>query len=160
MSFLVDIQHDNGGQIEKIMKALDELRNHEVMIGIPDSDGGRKAGDPVSNAELLFIHTNGSPVNNIPPRPVLEPAMKKKQDQISTLLRKATEEALDGDKAGVMNALEIAGIEGQNIARKYFTDSNGWEANTPATVARKGSSRPLIDTGQMRKAITYVVREV
>lgn len=160
MSFLVDIQSAGGETFKKITAALDELHRHEVMIGIPDSDGERKAGDPVSNAELLFIHTNGSPVRGIPPRPVLIPAMKKHQVQIATLLRNATDEALKGDKSGVMAALEAAGIAGQNAARKYFTDSNDWPANAPETVKRKGSARPLIDTGEMRKAITYVVRKV
>lgn len=30
--------------------------------------------------------------------------------------------------------------------------------NAPKTIARKGSSKPLIDTGQLRQSITYVVR--
>lgn len=29
--------------------------------------------------------------------------------------------------------------------------------NRPSTIARKGSSKPLIDTGQLRNSITYVV---
>jgi hypothetical protein len=160
MSFLVDIQRNSGEMFQKITEALDVLNKHEVMVGIPDGGGVREGGDPVSNADLLFIHTNGSPVNGIPPRPVLSPAMEKNQDRISSLLRKAIDQALDGDKVGVMAALENAGLGGQNVARKYFTDSNDWKPNKDATIERKGSSRPLIDTGDMRKAITYVVREV
>lgn len=158
MSFLADIQRMGGEFYEKIVAAMKTLNKHEVMVGIPDGGGGREGG--VSNAELLFIHTNGSPVNGIPPRPVLEPAMKKHQDQVSALLRKGVDAALRGDEAGVMPALEAAGLGGQNIAQKYFTESNGWPANAPATVEQKGSARPLVDTEEMRGAITYVVRGV
>ena len=31
--------------------------------------------------------------------------------------------------------------------------------NAPATVKRKGSSQPLIDTGNLRKSITFVIRD-
>lgn len=159
MGFTVDIQHLNSEAYEKVMAALKILDRHEVMIGVPDDAESRKDG-PISNAELLFIHTNGSPVNGIPPRPVLEPAMKQHKDSVSACLKKGIDAALKGNAAGVMPALEAAGLHGQNISRKYFTEVNGWPANAPQTVERKGSARPLIDTDEMRKSITYVVREV
>jgi hypothetical protein len=34
-----------------------------------------------------------------------------------------------------------------------------FEPNKPATIARKGSDRPLIDTAQLLNSITYVVRK-
>jgi hypothetical protein len=47
---------------------------------------------------------------------------------------------------------------GQNIVRAWFVDpKNGWPENSPITIAAKGSDKPLIDTGELRKAITYVV---
>jgi hypothetical protein len=185
------IRNDVG--LQAVKKALAILKTHEVMVGIPEDTTGRKKakGTPVNNAELLFIHTNGSPANNIPPRPVLEPAIKHNKERISKSYKKAIDAALDGDMGGVLPALDAAGLNGQNIVRKYFTESNGWEKNSDVTVygsneyskdevpvqklkkdgtrrkmpkkpiiKGKGSSRPLIDTGEMRKSITYVVREV
>ncbi len=160
MSFEVEIDHPNDNLIDKIQAAFKAVNQYEVLVGIPDGAGSRKDGSPVSNADLLFIHTNGSPVNRIPPRPVLQPAMNKNSDRIAASMKAVTNAALRGDTAGALTALKKAGLEGQNIAKKYFTDSNGWPPNSPVTVARKGSDRPLVDTGQMRDAITYVVREV
>ena len=34
-----------------------------------------------------------------------------------------------------------------------------WVANAESTIKRKGSSKPLIDTGRLRQSITGVVRE-
>ena len=69
----------NNANYKAITESIAFLKKHEVCIGIPENTEERKdsKGTPVNNAELLFIHTNGSPVNNIPPRPVLEPAIKQ-----------------------------------------------------------------------------------
>ena len=41
----------------------------------------------------------------------------------------------------------------------FENPQNGWPPNSPRTIRRKGSDQPLVDTGEMRKAITYVVRD-
>jgi hypothetical protein len=153
----------NDVNYKAVMDAIAFLKKHEVCIGIPENAAKRKdsKGTPVNNAELLFIHTNGSPVNGIPPRPVLEPAIKRYSERVTDPIKKAVDAAVAGRKRDIMPALEMAGFEGQNVARSYFTDAtNEWPPNNPETIERKGSSRPLIDTDEMRKSITYVVREV
>jgi hypothetical protein len=148
--------------LKAIHEAIAELKRHEVLIGIPEDTSGRKneKGTPVNNADLLFIHTNGSPARGIPARPVLEPAIKNDSERVAEMLKKAIDAAVDGNKAGVLPALEKAGMFGESIVKKWFTNpSNGWAANTPETKKRKGSARPLIDTGEMRKSITHVVKK-
>ena len=149
-----------------IMESIEFIKKHEVLIGIPEDTANRKdkKGIPINNAELLFIHTNGSPIKGIPARPVLEPAIKQdnqNQGNVSNNMKKAIDAALTGNKGAIMQALEITGMEGQNVARDFFTSStNGFAPNKPRTIKQKGSDRPLIDTDEMRKSITYVVREV
>tara|TARA_Y100000004_G_scaffold70614_1_gene79425 strand:+ start:1379 stop:1816 length:438 start_codon:yes stop_codon:yes gene_type:complete len=59
-------------------------------------------------------------------------------------------------------ALKRIGIKILNEVNKNFqrggNDGVAWEANAPATIARKGSSRPLIDTGNLRGSFTFQVR--
>jgi len=147
-----------------VLDAIAFLKKHEVCIGIPENTANRndEKGTPINNAELLFIHTNGSPAKKIPPRPVLKPAIEKNHEQISVQLKKAVDAAVQGRQRDILPALKMAGTEGQNAARDYFTDpTNEWAPNKPETVKRKrDSTRPLIDTDEMRKSITYVVREV
>ena len=153
----------NDAGYKAIIDAVAFLKKHEVFIGIPENTADRKdeKGTPVNNAELLFIHTNGSPIKGIPPRPILEPAIKQNQDRIADSMKKAIDAAVSGNKGAILPALETAGIDGQNIARGFFTSSaNGFAPNHPETIKRKCSDRPLIDTDEMRKSITYVVREV
>lgn len=145
---------------KEVDASMRELHSLEVLVGIPDDNAARSTEKgPVSNAELLFIHTNGSPVRHIPPRPVLEPAIGHHKDEISELLKAAADTALDGNISSVEPVLKKAGMAAQNFARGWFTDSaNGWRENRPGTIQAKGSDRPLIDTGEMRKSITYRVK--
>jgi hypothetical protein len=119
------------------------------------------AGD-VNNAELLFIHEHGSPINKIPARRVLGPSVEAdgNKQAIANELSKSVRSRLAGDKEGAEKNMMRAAIAGQNAARKWFTDPrNGWAPNKPSTVRRKGSSQPLIDTGALRASIVGVVRE-
>lgn len=147
-----------------LKRALSNVAQQEVYIGVPEEKNSER-GEHITNAELLFIHTNGSPVNHIPPRPVLEPAIEANREKLSGMLKAAANLALDGKESAAREQLEKTGMAGQNIARAWFTDPrNGWPENAPSTYKRKlkkGSTvpRPLIDTGEMRKSITYVVRK-
>ena len=116
----------------------------------------------VTNAELLFIHTHGSPINKIPARPVLQPAINAdgNRQKIAAEINGSIRLSLAGDSEGARKKMLRAALAGQNAARGWFTDGrNGWAPNKPATIARKGSDRPLIDTGAMRNSIVGVVRE-
>ena len=136
------------------------MKHHDVLVGVPQENSSRKGGE-ITNAELLFIHSNGSPLNGIPARKVIEPAVEQPEvlESIANELRTAILASLDGRLSGAESGLEKAGTRGENAAKEYFNGANNWPPNSPVTIARKGSSQPLIDTGAMRQAITHVVRE-
>lgn len=116
----------------------------------------------VNNAELLFIHTNGSPINKIPARPVIQPAIEADDNKqaINHEIMESVKANLAGNKEQAEKYMLRAALAGQNAARKWFTDSrNNWAPNTPNTIAEKGSDRPLVDTGALRASIIGVVRE-
>lgn len=161
-------------------KALDanikQASRQAVYVGIPDSSSRVKsdvlrqisgrgrarkatgAAKQVSNAELLWIQSKGSPLKGIPARPVLEPAIEANKQQIAAELAGALRSTLAGNQGEAERYLNRAGMAGRNAARRWFFDPrNGWKKNAASTIARKGSSQPLIDTGAMRNAITYVV---
>ena len=165
----------NGGRVniveekknyEALVKAIKFLKQNEVYIGIADDTTEREeeGTKEITNAELLFIHTNGSPINNIPSRPVIEPAIKNDRDRLSKMMKKAAQLFLKGEKQEAINQLRKVGMRGQNVSRAWFLNpENGWPPNSPAVQAakiRKGANvpRPLIDTGELRKSITYFVK--
>ena len=180
---------ENTKQLLERLKDLDKLA---VYVGIPEEKTARR-GDKVNNAQLLFIHTNGSPLRRIPARPVIEPAIEAPDHkaEIVGYLKGAIQANLDGDKAQTVKLLDRAGQAGEEAARDWFVDPrNGWAPLKWSTILRKSKKmvekqlrpsilmfakeegftlqqyqvlsdamRPLIDTAQMRRAITHVLRE-
>lgn len=145
-------------QLIAVREAIKELKKHDVLVGIPEEKSSREGGK-ATNAELLFIHTNGSPAKGIPARPVLQPAIEHDKERVGEMLGKAVDAATSGNKEQILPALERAGQYGENVCKAWFTNqANGWQPLKAETIERKGSSRPLIDTAQMRKSITHVVR--
>lgn len=170
---------------QKLEAAVRDLLKLDVYVGIPEEKAPRKGSGEISNAQLMFIHTHGSPVRNIPPRPVIEPAIEAEDNKamITDELEAAARMALSGKVPEAMRHLKLAGQTGATAAREWFEDPrNNWSPNAMATVRAKLSKKfkskkkldeamdaylagagemnqILVDTAQMRKAITYVVGE-
>ena len=112
----------------------------------------------------LYILRNGSPAWRIPPRPIIEPAIEDSSDVIAEKLQQALGSFLKADIISGERKLKITGMKAQNIVRAWFVNpKNNWPPNSPATIMMKtkgkgGETKPLIDTGELRKSITYVVR--
>ena len=157
-----------------IRKAMKTLTRQDVLIGVPGDESGREEGDGLNNAELSYIHEFGTEDGRIPPRPHLVPGVKKAQADIA-----------DGDASAVRAGLEKAGLLGQNAVRATFTD-NDWPPLADGTLDAKplrksdtgdvltdrkgrplreksrresGKINPLMDTRQLQKAHTYVIRD-
>ena len=118
----------------------------------------KQADGKINNAQLMYIHTNGSPARGIPARPVIEPALAANKELIGEALNAAADALLAGNAKEAEKAFKSAGQLGANAAKRWFRDPrNGWAENLPSTIKAKGSDRPLIDTGELRRSITYVV---
>lgn len=115
-------------------------------------------GTPYSVAMQMYIHEHGSMAYQAPPRPIIQPAIENSKEDIAELLGNAAKDAAE-DKE-FEGDLSLVGQEARDDVKDWFTNpKNGWPANAPSTIKAKGSDQPLIDTGALRDAISYVVRE-
>lgn len=151
---------DNTAKLFEGVALLGWLR---VSVGIPEDETQRKDGDAIGNAALLYIHENGAPEVGIPARPTLKPGIRNARSEIERRLRLAGEAALAGRPESVRNQFAAAGQAGAS-AVKAMINSNVGPPLAESTLAgrrRRGLRRTntLVDTGQMRNAVTYVVRE-
>lgn len=150
-------------KLKPLVDRLKKLAKTEVYVGITTEnakrDGDYDINNIGNNAELLFILSHGSPLQHIPARPVLEPAVENAKEDIGKSLANASRAALNSDPTAAEDYLNEAGLKAQNAAIKWFENPrNGWAANAPLTIKLKGSNKPMVDTGEMKKSITYVVR--
>lgn len=121
---------------------------------------GMDRGLKYSDAFSLYIQSHGSPLWHSPPRPVLEPAIKANKEKIALQFSKIIKATADGNADAMERAITSTGITAQNACRSWFKDPrNGWPRNDPKTVKLKGSDKPLVDSGELRDSIVYVVRE-
>lgn len=117
----------------------------------------------VTNAELMFVHENGSHLNNIPKRPVLKMAIEYADEN---LLEKIIDKSIysyaeNFDEKDYVNSLKKDAIRIERVARKIIYSNEGiLEPNAPSTVRRKGENHPLFDTGQLARSITCVVSKI
>lgn len=151
---------DRVPQLAKSLKALAETR---VMVGVPGDKTDRKEG-PINNAALMKIHEDGAPEVNIPARPVVHPTISENQATIVAGLKQAGDKALQGDTPGMLKVLNALGLRLQNKMRAKITDGPFAPLSERTLAARRAKGRtgtkPLIDTGQLRRALTYVIRKV
>ena len=157
----VNLKKSSNAPQQQVHEALSRIARSQVYVGIPEGSA-RKDGDQISNAELMYVFSKGSPARGIPARPVLEPAIEASDNKgrIADSLAGAARHYFDGQPAEARAELEQAGQIAENASKRWFTDPrNNWAPNAPSTVKRKGSSRPGMDSGQLRGGITYVVDE-
>ena len=64
-----------------------QFKRDAVLVGIPELDSKRKDDDekpePINNAALLAINEFGSPIQNIPARPVMSIGIRNAQEEIA-----------------------------------------------------------------------------
>jgi hypothetical protein len=159
MKVSVKVVTDN---TELVKRAIRALAGTEVLVGYPEDKDVKRRGNEPSNAELAYIHNFGAPAANIPPRPFLEPGVEKVQEKIGRQLTKTAEAVFDGSAAGVSQGFNAAGLTAQAGIRNYMTngDFEGLKASTLAARKRRRfkGTKPLIETGQLRAAVNYVIR--
>jgi len=147
-------------------KALEGLLKHEVLVGIPASNAARdpEPGESTAatNALIGYVMEYGSPAKNIPARPFLHPGIANAKNDIEVHMKKAGQLALRGKQDEINQELEKVGLIAQASVQRKITEGP-FEPLKPGTLAarrargRTGTS-PLLDTGALRRSISYVVR--
>lgn len=146
----------------RVMVNIRELPSEKLLVGIPAEENAR--GEEIGNAALGFIHENGSPARNIPPRPFLVPGMKDAEPQAVAMLEKPAADALTKGKDALAKGYERAGLVCQAAVKKRIVSQEGFAPLSTRTIAarqRKGykGTKALIRTGQLLNSITYVIRK-
>lgn len=129
---------------------LRELDGVQARIGWFES---AKYPDGTPVAYVAAIHEFGT--TTIPARPFMRPTLTEKRPAWMKLLENGAREVLRGNQSASA-VLELVALKAAGDIRKTIASITS-PPLSPITVARKGNSKPLIDTGQMFQSITGVV---
>ncbi len=88
----------------------------------------------------------------IPARPWLQPGVQSGNAEYLKVIKNTVE-----DGGTLLQALHKVGVIAVSKVQEYMVALRS-PANAPSTIAKKGSSNPLIDTGNLRQSVDYKIQ--
>lgn len=125
-----------------------------VTVGIHSGEGGAPVPGGGTVIDVGTIHEFG--LGDAPERSFIRRWADEDEADHRVTERKMAESIIKGQNTAA-EALEKMGLLFAAEAQKFISDGRATPALDPVTIARKGSSTPLIDTGQLRSSITHKV---
>lgn len=157
-SKVIDIDKGYNRIVNTLRKELDGVT---VKVGVQGTDKAvrRGKGGKIQNTDqplavIAAVHEFG--LNEMPKRSFLRSAYDENKPAINAMVDKIATGAITG--MSVDTAINQLGNVVQGMVQKKIVDGP-FKANAPATIKRKGSDRPLIDTGHLRQSIRYVIEK-
>lgn len=147
---------DNDAQWRKAFANLKQLEKLEVASGILSKDGSEQHSPGITMVDLATVHEFGT--KNIPERSFIRTGYDTHENKIAIEAGKAIDAALlDTNWKAHLNRVGLLNRQGIIDQFKQSGDPK-WTKNAPSTIKRKGSDKPLIDTGRLRQSIHFVIR--
>lgn len=144
---------------EKLLKELKHLKKMQVRVGVQGGEPHKvraEDGKETWGADLVDIAIwNELGTDRIPARPFLGQTV----DQHGAEIQKAAAQLVQKICKGQLDAqssFKQLGVLTVGYVQNQITNGD-FEPNFPSTIRRKGSDHPLIDTGQLRRGISYVI---
>ena len=142
--------------LKDIQKNMDLLSKYKVRVGIM----GRKVHRDdkfETHAEIGAKHEFGA--GGFPARSFLRKPLSRWIEGEDSKKSSKTIFKLFDKSEFLLKFLSSLGVLGvRKVLHAFSTSGDGsWAPNSPVTVGLKGSDKPLIDTGTLRRAIVYMV---
>lgn len=146
--------------LNRIIRTLNkDLDGVVVKVGVQAKDKAvrRGKGGSIRNTDqplavIAAIHEFG--LGDMPQRSFLRSAYDENLPMIDKMIQRVANGSVFG--LGTNAALNKLGNVVQGMVQRKIVDGP-FVPNSPATIKRKKSSKPLIDTGHLRQSIRYVI---
>ncbi len=140
---------------KRIMRSIRAMAGRGASVGIHANEAQRTETGSLSNVQLGVVHEFGAPEAGIPERSFLRSSFDANRRKYETILTKGAKRIAGGRD----RAERVLGIAAEVAVADVINTINAGvpPANAPSTVRRKGSSKPLVDTGQLKASIKPVV---
>jgi hypothetical protein len=150
-----------------ILKEVEKLKSMCVKVGVTEDVGAQTTESGATIAQIASwneLGVMGPPVSQngggkwfIPPRPFLRGFADGKRERTAKTMEKLGG-LVSGGKLTADVAMARLGKYGRSGVKSYIRNGE-FTPNADSTIAKKGSSKPLIDNGALRNSIRYQVIE-
>lgn len=141
---------------DKVIRSAEKTRRPaHVDVGILGSEANEAKEEGLTVGQVAEWAELGL---GQPQRSWLRGWIDTHEDEINDRVDKEMRAVILGERTQDL-ALKRIGVWLQGELQKNIADfpANGFQPNSPDTIAQKGSAVPLIDTGQLRSSITHRV---
>jgi hypothetical protein len=157
MGFAID---DIDSGFDEIAEELTKLSESTLLIGFQEGDETQKEtkGQRTKEAGLSIAQIAGQNEfgdGKIPPRPFMSTSFDENLVRINKIVASQIIRIEEGRRKSDF-ALDVIGLSIVDMIQAKITQIMT-PPNSPTTIAIKGSSKPLIDFGQMRQSVRHVV---
>ena len=136
---------------QRFFAEIEKLKEQQVFVGF---QAGQVADDRgVDMAQIAMFNELGT--STAPSRPFLRMSVDENEDKINTTCGRELESLKSGGTAETI--LRRVGALGVRLVQEKI-GSGSFEPNAESTIRKKGSDKPLIDTGRMRQSVKYVIK--
>lgn len=156
--------HEDAGNVESddlTMASLGAIHEFGADINHPGGTSyGYATKEAADKGQVRFLKSGtgymelgitGPHQINIPARPWLIPGARSGNDEYLKIIETTIAKGGTAEEA-----LGKVGVVAVAMVQKYMTDLSS-PPNAPSTIKKKGSSKPLIDSGAMRQSVTFKI---
>lgn len=136
--------------VARLADRMRRLADARVLVGVPK---GKETADGESLALRAARVEFGA--GNSPERPFLRGGIRAATPKLKAQAAGLAKAVAD-DRMAPDTAAELLGASAAGEVKQYMTGPH-FVPNAPSTIAKKGSSQPTIDSGQLRQAVTHTV---
>lgn len=147
--------------LNKILVDLNKLAKAEVLVGIQagsktvvGTHKGRTQKAGMNIAEYAAANEFGT--DKIPERSFIRSAFDENLNLLEPFIARQYSDIIDGRKT-IAQGLGLIGLNMEGAVKTKIRQIQN-PPNAKSTIKQKGSSKPLIDFGQMFAAVRYVIK--
>lgn len=139
------------GDGRKFKKMLEELASLEVRVGFQHGEATEDDGTDVCDVAAW----NELGTENMPSRPFLRKSVDENEDKIRAFIHGSKDNLVKN--MSVERFLKNIGLFQKDLIQEKITNGD-FAPNAESTIRRKGSSKPLIDSGRMRQSVNFHIK--
>lgn len=138
---------------ERFFKEIEKLVKLTVRVGY--QQGAAQEDDGTDTLDVAMWNELGT--SRAPSRPFMRQSVDNNEKKINDFLRLQLQRLAEG-KTTAEDIYTQIGVFQKGLIQQTIRDGD-FVPNAPSTILRKGSDKPLIDTGKMRQSVAFVIKE-